>query len=352
MFIPTDRMTPKERMAAFASGETLDRLPCEPFLGQNSAPYFGYSSNQFNKSAEVMTEVSCKLFETIRPDCIAISPSLQGIPEALGAELSFPEVGAPIIMKRGIEDYAQVEAMSAVDPYQDGRLPLYLEALQCINQRIGNEAYLSSSLSGPFTAAVLLCGTEGFLKDLIKQPQAAHRVLALTTQSVLNYMDAVCDLGFSVSLAEPLASCSVISHQRFNEFVKPYLRMITLHMKKKYDMGVGIHICGRTQPIWSDIADIGFSALSLDNIEDLAVARESVGARLTLIGNVTPVDTILNGSVQDVLAESASCIRKAGDNPRGFILGSGCEIPAHAPIENILAMMDAVRIAGAGPFAA
>jgi uroporphyrinogen decarboxylase len=47
-----------------------------------------------------------------------------------------------------------------------------------------------------------------------------------------------------------------------------------------------------------------------------------------------------------VRAETLDCIRKAHDNPRGFIVASGCSLPTEVPFANIDAMLDTVREVG------
>ena len=42
-------------------------------------------------------------------------------------------------------------------------------------------------------------------------------------------------------------------------------------------------------------------------------------------------------------------MRKAFDNPRGFILSTGCDLPIDTPKENVLALMEAARTYGKWP---
>ena len=94
------------------------------------------------------------------------------------------------------------------------------------------------------------------------------------------------------------------------------------------------------------MADAGADCISIDEVQDLEVAKHSVGDRVRLMGNVSPTATILQGTPADVRRETLSCIRKAHDNPKGFIVASGCSLPTEAPFANIQAMVDAVRDVG------
>ena len=76
---------------------------------------------------------------------------------------------------------------------------------------------------------------------------------------------------------------------------------------------------------------------SCDTAVDLAVAKANIGDRMALMGNVAPVNTLMQGTPEDVRRESYECIEKAGLDG-GFILSSGCEIPRDTPDENTIAM--------------
>lgn len=344
--IKPDEMTPRERMEAFSAGKQIDRIPCSPFLGEACAPLFGHTIKEHNFSTQVIIDVAVKSFETIRPDSIGVGPGLQGIPEAMGSEFKFPENGTPYFSNPILRDYKDISKLSPIDPYKDGRISYFLEALKVTNSKIGNEVFVGSSMGGPFTTAAFLRGTENFLKDITRNPEMVHRLLELSTQSVINYIDAVCDLGLSPSIAEPIASGTMISAKTFREFAKPYLKKCMDRIIERRGSGSTLHICGTTKKIWGDMVEVGIANLSLDNIDDIGELKEQFGDKVCLIGNVAPVETILRGTIEDIYNAGKLCINKAGDSPKGFVLSSGCDIPIGTPPDKIIALIDSARIYG------
>jgi uroporphyrinogen decarboxylase len=345
--ITPDEMTPRERMEAFSEGKQIDRIPCSPFLGEACAPLFGHSIKKYNHSIETIIDVAVGSFEKFTPDSIGIGPGLQGIPEAMGSKLEFPENSTPYLSKPILSDYKDISKLSPIDPYKDGRISYFLEALKVTNERIGHQVFVGSSMGGPFTTAAFLRGTEDFLKDICRDPEMVHRLLQVSTQSVLNYIDAICDLGLSPSIAEPIGSCTLISTKTFREFAKPYLKICMDRIIERRGSGSTLHICGRTKKIWADMVDIGIGSLSLDNIEDLGELKEQFGNKVCLIGNVDPVETIMRGTIEEIHKAGKVCISKAYDSPKGFILSSGCDIPIGTHPDKIKALMDSARIYGA-----
>ncbi|MBS5787458.1 MAG: uroporphyrinogen decarboxylase family protein [Clostridioides difficile] len=341
-----DQMTPKERMQAFGEGKEIDRIPCSPFLGESVAPSFGYTIFDYNHSIDVLVDVAVKSFEKFRPDSIGFGPGLQGIPEAMGSELSFPLNNTPFINKPAINDYSEIVKLSPIDPYKDGRIRYFLEALKITNDKLSKEVGVGTSVGGPFTAAAFLRGTDNFLRDLTKNKEKAHDLLEISTQSVINYIDAACDIGLTPSLAEPIASCTMISEKNFEEFAKPYLKKCMDRIIERTSGGSTLHICGKTKKVWGHMVDIGIANLSLDNIEDLGELKEAYGDKVCLIGNVDPVETIMRGTIEDIYMEAKECIVKGHNSKKGFVLSTGCDVPIGTDPEKIVALMDAARIFG------
>ncbi|WP_425448902.1 uroporphyrinogen decarboxylase family protein [Dethiothermospora halolimnae] len=344
-----DKMTPKERMEAFSKGEEIDRIPCSPFLGESCAPIFGHTIREYNHSVEAIVDVAIGSFKKFRPDSIGLGPGLQGIPEAMGTKLVFPENNTPHISEPAIKDYTEIGKLRPIDPYKDGRIAYFLKALKITNKKLGHEVGVGTSMGGPFTTAAFLRGTENFLKDLRKNPKKAHELLEISTESVIRYIDAVSKLGLSASIAEPVASNTMISGKRFREFAKPYLKKCMDRIIEKCGSPTTLHICGTTKRIWPDMVDIGIGNLSLDNIDDIGELKEAFGDKVCLIGNVDPVNTIFMGTRDDIYKEAKACIKKAYDSPKGYILSTGCDVPIGTDPDKIVALMDAARIYGKYP---
>jgi len=101
-------------------------------------------------------------------------------------------------------------------------------------------------------------------------------------------------------------------------------------------------VCGQTTPILELMCDTGAQILEVDHPVDLASAKELVGHRVCLQGNINPADPIFTGTPEAVDKAAEQCIAQAAAGG-GFILSSGCEIPPQAPIANIEALVKAAE---------
>jgi uroporphyrinogen decarboxylase len=57
-----------------------------------------------------------------------------------------------------------------------------------------------------------------------------------------------------------------------------------------------------------------------------------------LIGNLAPVETMLQGSQAMVTEQAGDCLAAAAAGG-GYILGTGCEVPLDTPVENLEALI-------------
>jgi uroporphyrinogen decarboxylase len=200
-------------------------------------------------------------------------------------------------------------------------------------------------LVGPFTNASNLIGANNLAKQMILNPEAVHQLCRISLETCLRYASAIMDLDASPSLTDAMSSSTVISPRHFEEFSLPYLKaLIDLIHSRRFK--ATLHICGKTSPIWEKMAEAGADCISIDNEADLAAAKERVGDRLRLMGNVKPSEVMLQGSPVDVKRAVIECVRKAYDSPKGYIIASGCSLPTETPFENIHAMLDAAREIG------
>ena len=65
-------------------------------------------------------------------------------------------------------------------------------------------------------------------------------------------------------------------------------------------------------------------------------------------GNVPPIEVMKDGSIDDVIEACKDCLRKCGDNPKGYILNTGCQLPIGTPKRNVEAFIYAARKYGRG----
>lgn len=343
------QMTPKERLAAYARGEEVDRIPATLSAGETGClGLLGIPIERYYFSADIMVQVESYLADHTGADNLGMGLGLRTLPEALGARMHYSADSVSYVEEPGLESLSDVESRDIVDVTKDGRIPIMIEAFKRLQEKYGDERTVGSGLAGPFTTATNLFGTERFLKATRKDPEGVHRLLQYTTDCVV----ACCEdlhriLGIRFSISEPLGARNVLSKKQFETFFLPYLRQCVSRVSR-FQGAPLLHICGRTNDRWDEVADSGISAFWVDDCESMRALKERHGERIGIAGNVAPVDTLLNGTPDRIAHAVRSCIADAGDNPKGFTLCPGCTTPVGTSLENLIAFMNAAAVYGRG----
>ena len=337
-----DRLTPVERFAAYGRGEPLDRLPCVPIVGNTAARVLGVKVSEFRGNGKLIAEAQVAAYRRFGYDVIRIFTDLYTQAEAMGAKVHYPEDETAYLAAPAIASVEEIASLQPANPHQDGNLPQHLEAMELAFQAVGGEVPVTGALTGPFTTASFLIGTENLVRLTLKNPAAVHQLCEVAYQGALVYAGAILDTGCTPSLTDAMCSTTVISPRQFKEFGQPYLKRLVDFIHGR-GSAVTLHICGKTASIWEAMADTGADCLSIDNAADLKAAKVKVGQRVRLMGNVPPAEIMLQGAPAQVRAAVRACVRKAYDNPKGLIIASGCSLPVETPFANIDAMLDAVR---------
>lgn len=336
-----DEMTPKERLLAAIQGKEIDRLLVSPLILNFASKSLNLKVSDFCTNGKNMGDANIACFKKYRHDIVYIFSTTSTLAEAMGTRMYFPEDDAPQVETPFIQVREDLKKLRPVDPEKDGRIPVYLEAVKRCVDVIGNDVFIVPVIGAPFTTSAALRGTERFIKELYTDPELIHTLMKVATQSVKNLVDAYVKAGGVPVTVEPIATGSMISEKHFREFVLPYLKEVYSHIHS-YNLPGVLHICGKTKRVIQCMAESGADILSIDNI-NLLEAKELVGEQVCLMGNLSPADGMLKGNPEIITAMVKDCIAKAADNPKGYVVATGCEVPIKTPHENMIAFLEAGR---------
>lgn len=346
-----DQMTPKERMSAFFSGKEVDRIPILPFITAVSGKVIGMTHREKRSSAKNLFLCQSSCYERFGHDSISVEYGLHGIGTAMGSKTNDPEDNVPAIVEHYLKNLDHLKEdldLSKIERKNDPWAQMNYEMAQMIMEKHGNEVGVSLSTPGPITAASSLYPIEKLLRATRKQPEQVHELLRFTTDAILLLAKEFMDGGVGISLCDPVASGTILSETAYRKFVLPYTQEIIRYIQG-YGKSVTYHICGDTSALTEAMIESGCNVLSIDNKVSLEDTKKRVGDKIVLMGNVDPITTMMLGTTKDVEENVKSCLRQGYDNPKGYLLSTGCGIPIDSPIENIDAFMAAGRKYGKWP---
>jgi uroporphyrinogen decarboxylase len=144
-------------------------------------------------------------------------------------------------------------------------------------------------------------------------------------------------------MADPTSSEDLISPDMFHEYSAPHIKHIVKDVNNMdSSIHTFVHICGNTLKILKEMPDTGADCLSFDHAVDPKAAKETAGRKISIMGNVDPVQTMMMGNPESITKACYDVIDAAGRDG-GFILAPGCETPISTSDENVLAMGEAAR---------
>ena len=323
-----ETMSEGERMKKYAAGETVDHIPFSLQSNEEAmANIFGYTTAEWRNDVKVHIDVIKRRKEEFNIGGLASGLRLRTMAQAVGSEIYFPEVGIDRVVKPVLTDWSLLPELMKDDPKKN---PVFLAVLQRgIDLKMAfPEMGIAMPVAGPFTNASLIRPVEMILRDTVRNPEKLN------------------DLGCTI--CDPISCADILGKRNYKKFSEPWLEYLIEGLTQTLGRKPGIHICGKTSPLWDDMLKLKVANFSVDNMEDLAAARDKMGPVFGLVGNVAPVDVMLNGTIDDVIETCKQCIIKGSEAENGYTLGTGCQVPIGTSRENFDAFIYAARKYGRG----
>ncbi len=338
-----DILTPRERFGLLIIDEKPDRCNVIPLITSHAAIVAGVSVKKYYTQGEVMARAQLAAIEEYGHDAISIFSEVGILAEAMGSKFEYPEDDLPIFREPALGK-AGPETLSTPNPTQTGRLPVYLEAIRCAYDAVGDTIPVLAYVPAPFTTGMMLCQPEQFLIDLARNPARVDAIMQKALDAAIEFCYEIINAGGLPVLVDPLASGSVISPATYRKFALPYEAEL-IKFLHRYDLDIILHICGDTRPIVDILPETGADLMSFDHL-GIDVALERLSGRMRLIGNFDTSRLVLSSA--DVIGrEVGAMVAGAKEAGRGYVASTGCEVPLCAPRDNVLAFVKAAKEAGA-----
>ncbi len=131
------------------------------------------------------------------------------------------------------------------------------------------------------------------------------------------------------------AAASLVGPEIYDEFVWPYEKKLVDGI---HALGgkVRLHICGNTRRILEGMGKLGCDIVDLDSMAPISDARQQMGPKTILLGNLNPVTVLRNGDPDG----SHGCHRRMPPPGRHALSSSApaAKCPATRPPANLRAL--------------
>jgi uroporphyrinogen decarboxylase len=319
-------MTKRERVEAVYALQQADRIPFVPAIYEHKGALIGKSPSEICRSAESLYAGLLKELEFYDPDLLVIGIDVYNVEaEALGCEVIYFEESndCPAIAGPIVDSPASLGRLGLADPESAGRMPLNLEVAGRLQAEIGGSIILRGAVTGPYSMACELVGSEMFVLLTMDDPTFARKVLDFCARMTVEYGRAFLRRGVEPIIFDSHATPAMASPRVFSSMVKPVYRdFIFPELKAAGGRYMPLIIGGNTTSIIDDLIDTGATQLLADHPANLAQWRQkALAARLPVRANVDAL--LLNRGPAAAVRHQAVEILKDFHNQPGFLLGCG-----------------------------
>ena len=296
------------------------------------------------KTPALATEVTLQPLDRFPLDAAILFSDILTVPDAMGLGLAFAAGEGPRF-ERPLRDERSIMKLAAPDPAVE--LDYVLQGVREIRRALNGRVPLIGFSGSPYTLACYM--VEGAGSDdwreakrlLYSRPDLMHRVLEVNTRAVTDYLNAQIEAGAQAVMIFDTWGGS-LDHAAFETFSLAYTRRILSGLTKVSEgRRVPSIIYTKGGGLWLEaMASSGCDAVGLDWTVDPARARQMVGDRVALQGNLDPA--VLFAPVESVRKEARATLDAFGAAP-GHVFNLGHGIAQHTPVEAVVALVDEVR---------
>lgn len=258
--------------------------------------------------------------------------------EALGAEIDFrQDMPEPMWSLATRPPFAapQDVVIPRVDFAQRGRIPLIVDAIKQLKQRVGNQIVVGAWIAGPFTLGMSAVDFDTLLLDVKRAPREVSRALDQFTDVLSDTANAYHNAGADfITIHEMGGSPGVLGPNAFGTLLLPALQRLI----KNIPSPTILSVCGNTNNAMELIAQAGATAIHVDQLNNLAHSRQVLGRDVLLFGNIDPVGVIADGDDGKIRAAVERAAHDGAD-----AVTPGCDLYFQTPVKNLRTLTQAIN---------
>jgi uroporphyrinogen decarboxylase len=293
-------------------------------------------------------EIACEI--TLQPvdryplDAAILFSDILTIPHAMNLGLEF-EAGEGPKFERPVRSAADIDKLGVPDPGRE--LKYVVDAVARVRRELKGRVPLIGFGGSPWTVATYMVEggsskTFGVIKRMMYEaPRELHRLLELLAQSTILYLNAQIAAGAqAVMLFDTWGG--VLTPAQYEEFSLRYMAQIVDALTRSSE--------GRRVPnivftkgggaSLDKIAGIGCDAAGVDWTTDLSRARQAVGGRVALQGNLDP--SALFAPPEVLRTETLRVLESYGPGP-GHVFNLGHGITPDVDPERVALLVKTVQ---------
>jgi uroporphyrinogen decarboxylase len=296
------------------------------------------------KNADLACEVTLQPLARYNLDAAILFSDILTVPDAMGLGLYFAEGEGPRF-ERPLKDEWEIRNLSAPDPHAE--LQYVMDAVSTIRRALDGSVPLIGFSGSPWTLACYMVegGSSSDYRKIktlaYSRPELLHHILSVTADAVTAYLNAQIESGAQAVMVFDSWG-GVLSEFAYHNFSLPYMqRVVEGLIREREGERVPSIVFTKGGGLWLEsIANIGADAVGLDWTMDIGRARQQVGDRVALQGNLDP--SVLFGTPETIASEARRVLDAYGPHA-GHVFNLGHGISQFTPPEAVSVLVDTVH---------
>ena len=228
------------------------------------------------------------------------------------------------------------------DPECDGLMPLILRRYQSLAPRLAEMDFSPrvAAARGPLAVASHLLGVTEFLLSLKTEPEKTHLLLEKTTRLCVRWLQAQLERmedPAGVFVLDDLVG--LMSPRDAEAFAIPYVKEVFQSFPGKLRI---FHNDTPNEKVFPLLAPLDLDVFNFSHETTLERARELLGPKVVLMGNLPPLDLLARGNPGEVAEETRKLLDRIGE-AGPVLLSVGGGVSPGTPIENLQAMLETLE---------
>jgi len=341
--------------SAFIGGE-FDHIPVDPMMGGFATVQCGYGVRDFYERPELGVECLAYIYQLY--DLLPVTHWIPSLPwlNDLGVEIRTMEHIAPVPKAPIVSEPEDVDTLRVPDVEEIKKgwayrhlTRAYGHTIEHLKKFVLPITYGIELIGG----AAELCGAENYIMWTMVEKEAAHKLKDIYRETAVNGSEAIASTYCSamITTGAALANSDIFPDEAIEEFAAPNLRKF---LDESFRRGAGpqifYHFCGNHETSYKvykkhmmlspfTILQVGYKGR--DPFPS-GLLKDEFGKLVTIMGSVD-TKLFVVPDPKAVYEQSKQQLLEGRDSPRGYVLGTACEIPPYSFPGNLLAMNRAVE---------
>lgn len=332
-------MNPKELLFATLRHEKVEKTPWVPFAGVHAGKLVGYNAEEVLIDGDKLLEALLEVNKLYKPNGQPVVFDLQIEAEVLGCELVWAVDGPPSVKTHPLEETTKIPCNCTLPTKEDGRIPMVLDVMSKMKEKVGETTALYGLICGPFTLASHLRGNNIFM-DMFDDEDYVKNLLTYCNEAAKRMATYYIEAGMDViAVVDPLVS--QISSNHFEEFLSKPFSELFAHIKENGAFS-SFFVCGNATRNIEVMCHTNPDSISVDENVDLKAAKAITDKYNVAIGGNIPLTSImLHGTQQDNMKYVVDLMDSV--DRTNLVVSPGCDMPFDVPVENGIAVTQAVH---------